>query len=93
MIIKTKEDTLWPGQVATDGLGQLEKQKEFDLILTGDNHQSFCITSNGRWLLNPGSMMRMRADQVDHNPIVGIYDTLENTFKALLKRTSINRII
>lgn len=40
----------------------------FDLILTGDNHQSFTTVSDTSILVNPGSLMRSTADQVEHRP-------------------------
>ena len=48
---------------------------KFDLILTGDNHQTFTLEKNGKTLVNPGSLMRSRIDQHDHKPCVFIYDT------------------
>lgn len=64
-------EPLWPGQVADKALGLLKKYPQFDLITTGDNHQTFAVASpDGRWLVNAGSMMRMTAAQVDHRPCV-----------------------
>ena len=50
-------------------------ENKFDLILTGDNHQTFAVARNGRTLVNPGSLMRSRIDQYDHKPCVFIFDT------------------
>lgn len=65
-------DPLWPGQEADKAPAILRQYPQFDLIVTGDNHTSF-TTMNGstkRWLVNPGSMMRMTAAQVNHLPHV-----------------------
>lgn len=43
---------------------------DYDLILSGDNHQTFEVEYEGKVLINPGSMMRMDADQIDHKPCV-----------------------
>lgn len=48
----------------------LRDHKEYDLIVSGHNHQSFMVELNGRHLVNVGSMTRQRADQVDHKPRV-----------------------
>ena len=48
---------------------------KFDLILTGDNHQTFFLERNGRTLINPGSLMRSRIDQQSHKPCIFLYDT------------------
>ncbi len=94
MIIK---EPLWPGQIATKHIDFFEKHPEFDLIVSGDNHQSIKLIDGRmkghyRALYNSGSMMRMRADQVDHKPQVGIYDTLENTLKTVYLKENIGEI-
>lgn len=69
MVIQEK---LWPGQIADKSPAILRKYNQFDLIVTGDNHQSF-FDMNGkekRFLVNPGSMMRMTAAQVNHRPTI-----------------------
>ena len=54
--------------------------KHFDLILTGDNHQSFVYNDdkNNCLLVNPGSMMRMTADQADYQPWCYLYHAEDN---------------
>lgn len=67
------QQPLWPGQKADKGHLILKKYPQFDIIVTGDNHQSFAVASQppgNRWLINPGSMMRTRSDQIDHRPCV-----------------------
>lgn len=53
----------WPeaGAVRAD-----RERKDFDLVVTGDNHISFM--ENG-WV-NPGSLLRMSVDQAEHKPAV-----------------------
>ncbi|MFA5398804.1 MAG: metallophosphoesterase family protein [Methanogenium sp.] len=43
----------------------------YDLIVSGDNHKRFIRETEKQLLINPGSMMRMTADQYDHEP--GVY--------------------
>jgi len=65
-------DPLWPGQVADQAGALLRKYKNFDIIATGDNHQTFCqfntSDSSRRILVNPGSMMRMTSAQAQYHP-------------------------
>jgi len=71
MVIKRKP--LWPGQVAPKAHALLHKYPEYDLILTGDNHNPFTYKMDGRWLVNPGSMTRHKADQIKHKPRVYLW--------------------
>ena len=78
------QEPLWPGQEAERAPAILRKYPQFDIICVGDNHQSFAlsevnqishpsikpITVSGRFLINPGSTMRMTAAQVNHRPFV-----------------------
>ena len=52
----------------------------FDLILTGDNHESFVVEDRktGSLLVNPGSMMRINADQENYQPECYLYYAEEN---------------
>jgi DNA repair exonuclease SbcCD nuclease subunit len=60
----------------------LDKYK-YDLLLFGDNHKTFTETLEGRVLVNPGSMMRMDADQVDHRPCVFLWFAEDNTVEQV----------
>lgn len=71
MVIHNKP--LWPGQDAPKANSLLREFPEYDLILTGDNHQTFVEEYQGRYLVNPGSMMRMTIDQKDHRPCVFLW--------------------
>lgn len=53
----------------------LRKYAEYDLILTGHNHQSFEVDLEGRKLVNVGSIMRREASQYGYQPRVALYDT------------------
>lgn len=73
MVLQKK---LWLGQ--TDFVyarDLLKNYPEFDLFVTGDNHQGFVEEDNGRYVVNCGSLMRANIDQVDHKPRVYVYDT------------------
>jgi len=76
MVIENKP--LWPGQNAPKGHALLKKWPCYDLILTGDNHNPFVVEHKGRLLVNPGSLMRQTAEQIDHRPRVYLWDAETN---------------
>ncbi len=71
----------FPG--AKDGMAEriLRKYPEYDLIVTGDNHQSFYTTYEGRLLVNPGNLTRQSADQIDYKPRVALWYAKTNTIE------------
>lgn len=71
MVIENKP--LWPGQDAPKGHQLLKKYPKYDLILSGDNHNPFVSKYKGRLLVNPGSIMRITADQINHKPRVYLW--------------------
>lgn len=77
------KNKLWPGQVAPQARALLRKHKCFDVIVTGDNHNPFVAEYEGRLLVNPGSMMRMTAAQVDHKPRVYLWYAEDNTVEPV----------
>lgn len=56
----------------------LKKHTECDVILSGDNHKTFVVQYENRVLINPGSVFRMRADQIEHQPCFFLYDAEKN---------------
>jgi DNA repair exonuclease SbcCD nuclease subunit len=78
MIVKNKK--VWEGQEDVTFGNILLKTSGFDLTVSGDNHQHFTISSkSGKHLVNCGSLLRTNIDQVDHTPIVYVYDTAQRT--------------
>ena len=57
----------------------LDENKNYKLIVTGDNHQSFVVKKDGRLLVNPGSITRQTADQAKHKPCVYLWYDDTNT--------------
>jgi len=78
-----KGDTLWPGQTNFSQARSLLRKTKFDLIISGDNHQFFIERVKDSYLINCGSMMRQRVDQVDHVPAVVLFDTEKRDFEIL----------
>lgn len=68
----------FPGAEGGMAEGILRKYPQYDLIVTGDNHQSFTINYKGRILVNPGSLTRQTADQIDFNPRVYLWYAEDN---------------
>ncbi len=61
----------------------LEKYPQYDLIVTGDNHQSFVWETDGKLLVNPGSITRQSADQENHKPCVYLWYANTNTVEPV----------
>lgn len=61
----------------------MNKLKDFNIIVTGDNHIPFVVEHDGRLLVNPGSMMRITASQVDHKPRVYLWYEETNTVEPV----------
>lgn len=104
MILRSEKEELWPGQVKEGKASMADKILRdfpcFELIITGDNHQPFATSFEGRWLVNPGSMSRQKSNE-QHEPGFYFYSngevervmlphktenvlTQENTFLSLL---------
>jgi DNA repair exonuclease SbcCD nuclease subunit len=60
----------------------LKKYPQFSLILCGDNHRTFVEEYEERLLVNPGSLMRMDADQIDHKPSIFLWYS-DNSVKQI----------
>ena len=70
------EEKLWSAQEEYEPSNVFLRQHNFDLIVSGDNHQGFITSSKGgRLLVNCGAMMRNSISLVNHQPFVVIYDT------------------
>lgn len=65
----------WPGCTSPQAKNLLrELPKEYQVIVTGDNHIPFVYESEDeRMVINPGSMLRMSADQKLHKPRVYLW--------------------
>ena len=73
----------YPGaEKEPEGHWLLKKYPQFDLIVTGDNHQQFVCEQNGRLLVNPGCLSRQTAAFKDFKPAVWLYNAEKNKVKA-----------
>jgi hypothetical protein len=57
--------------------------KGFDLIVTGDNHTPVIDERKGQILINPGSITRQTADQIDHRPRVYLFSVERKEYEAV----------
>lgn len=73
----------WPDCPSPTAISLLKKYPQYDLIITGDNHKPFVEEYQGRLLVNPGSLMRMDADQIDHKPRVYLWYAETNTVEPV----------
>jgi len=74
---------LFPNQNAIKGNQILKKHCGFSIVHSGDNHNAFTVEYKGRWLVNPGSLMRTTTDQVDHKPRVYLWYSETNEIKPV----------
>ena len=70
----------WPGCTYRNGSKMLKNVKGYDLILTGDNHQSFTYKN----IVNPGSITRQSAAQEDHKPSVYLWYGGDNVKRQVI---------
>lgn len=61
----------------------LDYMSNFDLIVTGHNHKSFVIEKDGRFLVNPGSMMRMSKSQINDTPRIYLWYADEKKIESV----------
>jgi len=64
----------------------MSTMKGFDLILTGDNHETFISYDSdiNQLLVNPGSLMRSTAKQMDHEPCCYLWFAEENDIERVI---------
>jgi hypothetical protein len=69
----------YPGAPETGNVKQLsEKFAWADLVVSGDNHQTFTYQSPNHLWVNPGSFLRTSAKQIDHIPTVFLWEGQHN---------------
>jgi len=73
----------FPGCVGYSAKEVMDLLPDFDLIVCGHNHQTFTREKEGRVLVNPGSLMRNDADQIDFKPSVFLWFADTNTIKRV----------
>lgn len=71
------EAPLYPGQKYLDAKDFLKDNKNYDFIICGDIHREFYIEDDGRFILNPGPLLRKEATKYNfsHKPCYYICPT------------------
>ena len=83
-MIVSKYEQAWERDANYDLGAEFLKNNKFDLIVSGDNHKSFvvaCDPKKPRFLINCGSLMRSKIDQVEHEPFFCVVDTEKRTYE------------
>jgi len=77
---------LYPGQELEEPRAFLRQNAAYDLIICGDYHYRFIDSIGGRFIVNPGAMLRKTRSEWDlkHEPAVIIFDTITRTCKTVL---------
>lgn len=78
-----KNNLPYPGCTSSPAKRLLKKYPQFDLIVTGDNHETFIEEYDNRILVNPGSMMRQTAIQIEHKPCVFLWYAETNSIEKI----------
>lgn len=73
----------YPGAKNSTARALLNSLPGYDLILSGDNHQQFTLEHRSRWVINPGSVFRTKADQIDHRPAVYLWSAEDNSIERI----------
>lgn len=83
LVYKGKEP--FPGAEEKGGTAKniIKQLPGFDLIVSGDNHQTFVERVGKQLLVNPGSLMRSTAAQVDHKPCVFLWRASDNEIEQV----------
>lgn len=82
MILKEK---IWERQEDYTDAANFLRSNLFQLIVSGDNHQSFWVSSNvmKKSLFNNGALLRNKTDMIDHKPYVILFDTETKNWKQI----------
>lgn len=72
----------WPDCPSPTANKLLKKYPNYDLIVTGDNHQPFVEEYEGRLLVNPGSILRQSVSET-HKPRVYLWFSETNSVEAV----------
>lgn len=79
----TEEGPMWHGQENYITANDFLKKYPYDLVVSGDNHQSFIVERGEQTLINCGSLMRTNVDQKDHQPFFVLFDTETRRYEPI----------
>lgn len=82
-IMTYKGKSPWPNCTDPSAKELLKMAPKARLIVTGHNHTPFTEKDGERLLVNPGSIFRLTADQIDHRPRVYLWYSESNTVEPV----------
>lgn len=63
----------YPGAAPTDHVfSMVNSWKGYDVVSLGDNHQNWHIRIGGKEIINPGTFIKRKTDEIKYTPSVGI---------------------
>ena len=77
-------DDLWRQASAKSAKELIKNTSGYDLILTGDNHKTFTVTTKKTRLVNPGSFTRQTAAQMQHKPCFYVWESTTNEIEKIV---------
>lgn len=91
-ILTWKDEKPFPGckEPGVDGI--FDMFPDADLIVTGDNHKTFTARRGHQLLINPGSLLRRRGDQIDHRPCVFLWFADSNSYQIYYLKIDRNAV-
>lgn len=91
LVFKSKNDAP-PNSKGTTAAELLDKYPDYKWIFTGDNHQSFIYEEEGRYVINPGCILRQKADLKNYQPKVFLIDTESEEVNEILLKDDIELV-
>lgn len=70
-----KDEKIWESQEDHTKSQHFLRHSNFNLVISGDNHNSFTDVYRSRLLINCGTLIRNSKNQEDHEPHFYVYDT------------------
>lgn len=74
----------WRNSSSESAKSLIKSLKGYDLIVTGDNHNSFTVQIQQTLLVNPGSFTRQTAAQMEHKPCFYIWDSVTGEIEKVI---------
>lgn len=66
------DDAKYPDAPEDANIHHLPGIADYDVVITGDNHRFFTARKGRCYIFNPGTFIRRKSDEIDHEPCVGI---------------------
>jgi DNA repair exonuclease SbcCD nuclease subunit len=84
------DDAKYPDAPEDANIHHLPGIADYDVVITGDNHKSFSARKGRCNVFNPGTFIRRKSDEIDHEPCVGVIYS-DGTVKRKKLDTSLDK--